>query len=210
MDVSIVIPAYNEEHNIVNVLSVLKNMDELTDILVVNDGSSDKTSEVAKSFGVRVIDLPKNTGKSHAMWVGVNNTKYPLVLFLDADLVGLTTEQIRSLYNPVYLDVADMTVGIFNSGRSMTDLAQKIAPFLSGQRCVKRNILLQLDEEDWLSGYGIEIVLTRFAKEHNIRILEIPLDSVTHPMKEEKLGLAKGMLARLKMYWEIAKEFNRV
>lgn len=210
MDVSVVIPAYNEENYIANVLAALKSAEELSDILVVNDGSTDRTSEIARSFNIRVIDLPQNTGKSHAMWVGVNNTRYPYVLFLDADLVGITAEQIRSLYYPVYLDTADMTVGIFNSGRGMTDLAQKITPFLSGQRCVKRSILLQLSEDDWLSGFGIEMVLTRYAKDNNIRILEVSLDSVTHSMKEEKLGLAKGVLARLKMYWEIAKEFNRV
>lgn len=210
MDVSVIIPAYNEENYIGNILSTLTDMEELSDIVVVNDGSTDKTSEIAHSFNVQVIDLPENEGKSHAMLVGVNNTRFPLILFLDADLVGINAQHIRSLYIPVHSDLADMSLGIFNSGRGMTDLAQKITPFLSGQRCVKRTILEQLDHEDWLSGYGIELVLTRYAKEHKLRLIEVPLDNVTHSMKEEKLGLAKGMIARLKMYWEIAKELSKV
>jgi hypothetical protein len=52
--------------------------------------------------------------------------------------------------------------------------------------------------------------LTRQAKEHQLHILEVPLENVTQTIKEEKLGLAKGVKARLKMYWEIAKELNRV
>lgn len=210
VEVSTIIPAYNEQNNIANVLSVVKEIDELSDIIVVNDGSTDDTSKIAHSFEVKVIDLPVNKGKSHAMWTGFTNTDSPVILFLDADLVGLKPEQVLNLILPVKSNLADMSLGIFNSGRGMTDLAQKITPFLTGQRCVRRDILANLNKEDWLSGYGIEIVLTRYAKEHNLRIVEVPLLNVTHPMKEEKMGIAKGMAARLKMYWEIAKEFNRI
>lgn len=210
MEVSVIIPAYNEEKNIGSLLSTLCGMDGIMEILVVNDGSLDNTSEVARSFGVRVIDLKENGGKSHAMRTGIIHTAGEAVLFLDADLVGLTHSQVWSLILPIQQGKADMTLGLFNSGRGVTDLAQKLAPFLTGQRGVRRDVLERLTEEDWISGYGIEIALTRFAKDHDLRVLEIPLENVTHTMKEEKMGLAKGMKARLKMYWEIAKEINRI
>lgn len=210
MKVSVIIPAYNEDKNIGGILSTLCGMDGNMEILVVNDGSLDNTSQVARSFGIHVIDLEENGGKSHAMRTGILHTTGEAVLFLDADLVGLTHGQVESLILPVQRKEADMTLGLFNAGRGVTDLAQKLAPFLTGQRGVRRDVLEQLTEEDWISGYGIEIALTRFAKEHGLRVLEVPLENVTHTMKEEKMGLAKGMKARLKMYWEIAKEFNRV
>jgi len=209
VDVSVIIPAYNEEKNISNVLSVIGGMNELADILVVNDGSTDNTSAIAHSCGVRVIDLEENMGKSHAMWTGLQNTHGIAVLFLDADLVGLKQNQVLELIKPILDGSADMTLGLFTSGRGVTDLAQRLAPFLTGQRAVRRVILEGLPREEWISGYGIEVALTRYVKEKGFRVQEVTLDNVTHTMKEEKLGLARGVKARLKMYWEIAKEVNR-
>jgi len=209
MEVAAIIPAYNEEKNIAQVLSCIYQMEELSEILVVSDGSTDRTVETAHLFGVRTIELPYNQGKSYAMKTGLQSTTAPIVLFLDADLIGLKKHHVRSLISPLIDGVADMTLGIFTSGRNVTDLAQKIAPFLTGQRAVKRWILEDLNQEEWTSGFGIEVALTRYARENKLKVSEVYLENVTHVMKEEKLGLAKGVAARIKMYWEIAKEINR-
>jgi glycosyltransferase involved in cell wall biosynthesis len=206
---SIIIPAFNEEKNVSEVLKAIRILKDLFEILVIDDGSVDKTSDVVRSFGIPVYKLPKNQGKSYAMWVGLNMTNGDNILFLDADLLGIKPEHINALVYPVEQDLADMTIGVFTSGRGVTDLAQKIAPYLSGQRCVKRNVLQKLEQSEWKCGFGIEIALTRLAKENKLRVLEVPLKNVSHTIKEEKLGLAKGTKARLKMYWEIAKEINK-
>ncbi|MDD4680651.1 MAG: glycosyltransferase family 2 protein, partial [Clostridia bacterium] len=101
MEVSIIIPAFNEENNIPLVLEPLCSMEEPYEILVVNDGSSDRTSDIARSFGIQVLDLPKNKGKSYAMWTGLNKTAGEIILFLDADLIGLKPEQIKWLIAPI-------------------------------------------------------------------------------------------------------------
>ena len=137
MKVSAIIPAYNEEKNIGRVISVLVQIEEIVEILVINDGSTDKTSEIARSYGVKVIDFPENRGKGLAMWVGVMHTNSPVVIFLDADLIGLTKQQVRDMISPIINGYADMTLGIFCQGRPMTDLAQRIAPYLTGQRAMK-------------------------------------------------------------------------
>jgi len=210
MKASIIIPAYNEEKNIRPVLEAVRSLQDVYEILVVNDGSIDNTSEVVRSYGIRVLDMPENCGKSSAMRSGLEATSEQVVLFLDADLIGLEPRHVDDLIFPVSAGIADMTVGVFTSGRGITDLAQRLTPFLSGQRGLRRDILNELTNEDWISGFGIEVALTRYAKEHNLRTLEVPLHNVSQTMKEEKLGLAKGMKARLKMYWEIAKELSRV
>jgi len=207
-NVAAIIPAYNEEKYIGAVLSVLQPVQYLSEIIVVNDGSTDKTSEVARSFGVKVIDLPSNQGKGAAMRQGVLQTTASIILFLDADLIGLTSLQVCDLLLPVIQNYADMTLGLFHYGRPITDIAQKLTPFLTGQRAIKRWVLDILTEEDWLSGFGIEVTLTRIAKNLNIRILEIPLLNVTHAMKEEKMGIVRGVAARAKMYWEIARRWS--
>lgn len=208
MKVAAIIPAYNEEENIALVLSVVTKIGEISEILVVDDGSIDKTAQIAQSFGVKVLQLPKNQGKSLAMREGMFHTDAPIIMFLDADLIGLTEEQVKNMLSPIIAGYGDMSLGIFSSGRSMTDLAQKVAPYLTGQRVVKRWILDGLDEDDWLSGFGIEIAITQFAKGSNIRIVEVPLNSTSHVMKEEKMGVIRGVAARARMYWDIMKQLS--
>lgn len=211
MSVSVIIPAYNEEKHIGEVLAAVKavkDVGEVVDIIVVNDGSTDRTAEVAYSFGVKVIELPRNMGKGCAMKVGLDNTSASVVLFLDADLVGIQPHHVRALLAPVYHGAADMALGVFCSGRGVTDLAQRLTPFLTGQRAVKRWVLDMLNEDVWNTGYGIEMVLTRYARKYNLKVMEVPLYGVTHAMKEEKMGVMRGMAARVKMYWEIARQFK--
>lgn len=209
MSVSAIIPAYNEEKHIGQVLYAVKRVGEIDDIVVVSDGSTDRTAEVACGFdGVRVIELPQNMGKGYAMKAGLDNTSASIVLFLDADLLGLEPHHVRALLLPVFHGVADMVLGVFCSGRGMTDLAQKLTPFLTGQRAVKRWVLDMIGEEVWSTGYGIEMALTRCARKWNLRVMEVPLYGVTHVMKEEKMGAMRGMAERLKMYWEIAKQLR--
>jgi glycosyltransferase involved in cell wall biosynthesis len=107
-----------------------RSSDILTDIIVVSDGSTDRTAEIAWSYGARVIELPQNMGKSYAMKTGLDNTTAPIILFLDADLIGLKPEHILNLVKPVYKDTADMTLGIFYSGRGITSGA-KVGPFFN-------------------------------------------------------------------------------
>jgi len=206
--VSVVIPAYNEEETIGDIVSVLVPIQEL-EIIVVCDGCTDNTAEVAKKAGADiVIEIPQNIGKGGAMMAGVRKAKSNVILFLDADLIGLTSDHVISLITPVVTGKADMTVGIFEKGRVATDFAQTIAPFLSGQRAVRRELLEGMSDLD-ASRFGVEIALTRFAVENNLRVQEVVLRDMSHRMKEEKLGLVKGIAARLRMYWEIAQYMRR-
>lgn len=204
MQVAAVIPAYNEEDRIAEVINAVKRHDLIAETIVVSDGSEDDTAEVARKKQVKVIELEKNIGKGGAMQVGIENTSCEVILFLDADLVGLTNEHINKLIRPIITTEVDMTVGIFTAGRVTTDLAQKITPSLSGQRCVRRELLQNISDLD-MTRFGVEVALTQYVKEHEIEIKEIILEDLTHVMKEEKLGVWKGFLARLKMYWEVLK-----
>lgn len=202
MKVVTIIPAYNEEKTIGNIIEVLKKVDSIDEIYVVSDGSTDNTVEVAYNSGANVIELTKNRGKGGAMKAGLEKTKSEVILFLDADLIGLTPEHVYDLINPVINGQSQMTIGIFAKGRLATDLAQKVAPYLSGQRAVTRKLLENLPDIDILR-FGVEVALTKYVEERQVRIQEVLLNDMTHIMKEEKLGLFKGLAARMKMYWEI-------
>ncbi len=209
MDVIAVIPAYNEEKTIGDVLSVLQETSLIDHIIVVSDGSTDKTAEVAGSYDVDVVELRENLGKGGALQAGLENTRAEVVLFLDADLIGLTKKHVENLVSPVLQDRADMTIGIFEKGRRATDFAQKMAPKLSGQRAIKYSLIEQISGMD-VARFGVEVALNRYMESAQIRVEEVLLPDMSHVMKEEKLGMVKGMAARMKMYWEIIKSLTKV
>ncbi len=207
MPVTAIIPAYNEEKYLGGVLTELLDVELVSQIIVVDDGSTDKTSQVARGYGVDVLELPSNKGKAGAMAAGLDYAKEDYILFLDADLLDLQKQNIYDLIIPVINDKADMTVGVFGSGRPVTDAAQLIAPFLSGQRCIKKKWLSEI--EKWAdAGYGVEVALTVYAHRNKLRIKHVELPKMSHVMKEEKLGIVRGFAFRMKMYWEIAKRIR--
>lgn len=199
-----IIPAFNEGKTIGNVVSVLKGVSLIDDIIVVSDGSTDSTAKVAKELGVKVIELVENRGKGGAMKAGLEGTVADVILFLDADLLGLTTSHVYDLVQPVLDGDAEMTVGIFGKGRVATDLAQKVAPYLSGQRAVRRSLLENVSGMD-MARFGVEVALTRHIETSRAKVIEVILGDMSHVIKEEKLGVIKGLAARAKMYWEIVK-----
>lgn len=209
MNVIAIIPAYNEEKTIGEVLTVLKEIDVIDRIVVVSDGSTDGTVDVAREFDVHVIELYENMGKGGAMKAGFESAEAEVILFLDADLLGLTSHHVHALLEPVLTGEAEMTLGIFGGGRMVTDLAQKVAPYLSGQRAVRRSLLEQISDMD-IARFGVEVALTRQIENQDIRVKEVVLTDMSHVMKEEKLGIVKGLAARIKMYWEIVKYFTKM
>jgi glycosyltransferase involved in cell wall biosynthesis len=87
-DVLIVIPAWNEEETIASVLEEVAREVPHADVLVVNDGSTDRTTHVVAATGTRVLDLPINLGVGGAMRAGFKFARrhgYSVVVQLDAD-----------------------------------------------------------------------------------------------------------------------------
>ncbi|MDP3059021.1 MAG: glycosyltransferase [bacterium] len=201
----IVIPAFNEQMTIGQVVAVAKSCSLVNEVVVVSDGSTDDTVAEATKAGARVLAMKENVGKGGAMKIGIDNTDSDVVLFLDADLIGLTKQQVSLLLAPVLAGEVSVSIGIFAHGRIMTDFAQMITPFLSGQRAITRKLLNEIpDFSD--SGWGVEVALSRYIEENNILTAEVILDNVTQVTKEEKIGLYKGLLSRLQMYFVILKK----
>lgn len=200
-----IIPAYNEAKTIGSVIDVLTRCSLVDQVIVVSDGSTDSTVQNALKYdNVAVIELLENRGKGGAIKAGLDHTDAEILLFLDADLIGLTRSHVADLLQPVIDKKAVMTIGLFEKGRVTTDIAQKMAPFLSGQRALKRELLESISDFD-LSRFGAEVALHRYVEDNRIPVIQVTLPDLSHVMKEEKLGFWKGISARGKMYWEIIK-----
>ncbi|GAA6734742.1 glycosyltransferase [Thermus oshimai] len=202
MEATVLIPAYNEEATIAEVVEVAKRAG--FPVVVADDGSKDRTAEEAERAGAEVVRLLQNRGKGGALAEGLRRVRTPLVLLLDADLVGLHPEHLRALLEPVARGEAEMTVGVFQGGRPSTDLAMRLTPFLSGQRALRTEALKGVPGLEG-ARYDLELLLTRHAKAMGWRVRYLPLRGVSQVMKEEKRGLLAGLRHRLRMYGEILR-----
>ncbi len=113
MKVLVIVPAYNEECCIRGVIEDLRGSFPGGDILVVNDGSQDRTSEIAKGLGVNLIDLPYNVGIGGAMQTGflyALQEGYDAALQCDGDGQH-HGDQIEKILKPFLSDGADLVVG---------------------------------------------------------------------------------------------------
>ncbi|HSI72676.1 MAG TPA: glycosyltransferase family 2 protein [Fimbriimonas sp.] len=205
--VAVIIPAKDEERRILHVLLAACESRFATEIIVVDDGSCDDTALVAaKVPGVKVIKLPHNLGKGGAMAAGVKACTAQVIAFVDADLAGLHGEHIDKIIRPILNSECEMCVGVFRGGKTWSDSAQKIAPYLSGQRALRRELFESIAG---IAGMrmGVEVALNEAAKRRRARIVYTSLSGVSNCHKEQKLGFGKGMKERTKMYVEIAQTY---
>ena len=176
-----------------------------SEVIVVSDGSRDRTAEVARGFaGVAVIDLEVNGGKAAAMLAGVRATTASIVLFVDADLEGLQGFHVDRIVLPVLAGDCDMCVGIFRGGAKWSDAAMKVSPAFSGQRALRRELFEAVANVEDL-GMGIEVALNAVAKRRHARVMRVVLHGVSNAHKEKKLGVTKGLAARARMYVQITE-----
>jgi len=190
--VAAIVPAYNEGKTIGNVLKTLKLAKEIDEIIVVSDGSTDQTAQISKSFGVRVLEGPEREGKGEAMQKGVKNTDADIIVFFDADLIGLSSEHVSQLVQPILKGEAEMVVGIRDRIGETPLFLLKIDPLLAfgGERALKREIFENLPER-FSRGFEIETALNFYCQVNKILVKYVKLKGLKMIIKEKKYGFLK-------------------
>ena len=114
MNLSVIIPVYNEEKNLDEILKRVQSTRRATEIIIVDDGSRDGTRDLLKKLGrkkkVRVILHEKNQGKGAAVVTGINAAKGDVILIQDADL-EYDPRDYPALLQPIEEDIADVVYG---------------------------------------------------------------------------------------------------
>lgn len=216
--VSIIIPAYNEEDKIKDTLENIKNIETINEIIVVDDGSKDKTTELAKtvqSEKIKVFKLEKNQGKGFALNYGLDIAmkNANIIGFLDGDL-GSSSSEVAKLITPVLNNEADVVIAKFPPAKKKGGLGfvkglakesvlqmtgVELDATLSGQRIFKKEVLEKFDEIPF--GYGVEVGMTIDILKHGYKIKEV-LVNMTHSETGRDL---KGFIHRGKQYYHIKK-----
>lgn len=189
--VSIVIPAYNEETIVAKVVNAAKELNYVAEILVINDGSYDKTAEEARIAGANVISHTSNQGKGAAIKTGFKHSKGDIIAFIDADIYNLTSDKIDMIVNPILEGKTDLTKTKFirESGRVTELTAKPLLKFffpeinfeqpLSGQFAGRRSVLEKIKFE---KDYGVDVGIVLDADAHGINIEEVDIGEIKHDM----------------------------
>ncbi|OPX31655.1 hypothetical protein B1H10_08505 [candidate division KSB1 bacterium 4484_188] len=114
-NVTAIVSAYNEERTIEDVIIRLLSCYLVDELIVVNDGSTDKSgqiiSKLQKSYSFKYIEFPQNLGKSYTMATGVETAQGEVIVFVDADIIGLKCSHIHKMLYPLLNREADMVIG---------------------------------------------------------------------------------------------------
>ena len=207
MKLIIQIPCYNEEKSLPITLNALpkeiEGIDEI-EVLIINDGSTDKTVEVARSLGVKhIVEMPHNCGLAKAFVAGINTA-----LSLDADIIVNTdadnqycADDIEKIIKPILNGSADIVIGSRPVSKIqhfslLKKMLQKLGSFVmrlisstdvedtpSGFRAFSRNAAIQLNVFDNYT-YTLETIIQARAKG---LILECVPINVNPDLRKSKL-----------------------
>jgi glycosyltransferase involved in cell wall biosynthesis len=184
--IDVVVPAHNEEAYLGRTLEALKRVPTISKVIVVDDGSLDGTSAVAKAHDVDIITLKRNMGKSAALMAGVQKASSEYVLMLDAD-IGDSAIEITKLIDayPAGEDACivalfpiipgrggglGLAVRVARIGSRLLGGWQMAAP-LSGQRLLRRETLESIFPLPY--GFGLETAMNVRLGRANIRLIEV-------------------------------------
>ncbi len=201
--IAAIVPAFNEEATIGNVVQALKDSGVFSDVIVVSDGSTDKTEEVARHAGAVCYEIPRNRGKGQAMQHGIAHTDAQIIFFADADLYGFKKEHMEAVLAPVLSGEAAMSVGIRDRGPFLMRAAMYL-PLIGGERALLRNVFEHVPDK-FLKGFMVEAALNYHAGRHKLKIKRVPMPGVTIKRKMQKVGFIRGLWGYIAMIWQIVK-----
>ena len=195
MEVTALVPAYNEAPRIGRVLETLATSPGFKEIIVADDGSDDGTEEVAAKWAT--VLRTSHKGKGEALSLGVSAARGECLFFCDADIIGLTHVHIDAILSPVLSGQKEMSVGV-RAEKMRRFLWWEWTPLLDGQRAVTRALWERVPAE-YKRGHRMDLVLNHYAQ-RSTSYCVIPVQQV---VKEEKRGWLVGRWHRIAMYFDL-------
>jgi glycosyltransferase involved in cell wall biosynthesis len=202
MRVSFLVPAFNEEATIGEVLERVAALGLDAQVIVVDDGSTDRTAEIAESYGATVIRQP-NAGKGAALRAAIGAVDGDIAVIQDADM-EYDPAEVPELIEPIVRGVADVVYGsrlrggkaqraylfwhlVGNRFLSMlTSLLYNttLSDMETGYKAFRADVLRSLDLRE--NRFGIEPEITAKICKRKLRIYELPISYYGRTFDEGK------------------------
>ena len=223
--VTILVPAYNEENGIGPVLDELKKLNLPGEILVIDDGSTDKTFERAQATGVQVIRHDINRGYGQALKSGILAARNDIIVITDADGT-YPNEELENLLS--YISTHDMVVGARTGSQVKIPIIRQpakkflniLANYLAGTRIPDLNSGMRAFRKDVAlkffnilpSGFSFTTTITLAMLSNGYRVKYFPINyhqregkSKIHPIRDT-IGFTL-LIVRTTLYFNPLKVF---
>lgn len=212
-ELSVFFPSYNEEKEIENTVrkakDILLKISKNWEIIIVNDGSKDKTLEIARNLAksdkrVRVVNHPQNRGYGAAFKSGFYSAKYEWIAFTDAD-GQFDFSEIDKFYTKQKEANADLVIGYYekrqvSKGKIITSKMWELVVFLffglhvkdidCGFKLVRREVINNIDKLESERGAFISSEFLIKARKKGYKIVEV---GVTHYPRETGVGTGRDI-----------------
>jgi glycosyltransferase involved in cell wall biosynthesis len=196
-------------------LLLCKTVDE---VIVINDGSTDRSLEILKGFGrkIKLINSRENKGKGWAMAQGIKRAKGKIVSFWDADTINLEDKYIEQLIKPMTRPGVDGVIG----QEYITKHIPRKPESISGERAYFKHDLLSHLKQMETSRFGVEVLLNKLYKQKNVKVVKlVGLNALTKHKKhgtniamreyyEEGMEIIKQLVKQTKLSPEDKKIFK--
>jgi len=212
---SVIIPAYNEEKIIENSLSIiLKFLDKRSfkwEIIVVDDGSSDKTKSLVKTFSknnVRLVSLLSNKGKGAALREGVKYANGEFVIYTDADLsvpikyintflrflesgfdVVIGSRRVKGSNIKIHQPIVREVMGRFYTFLTKVITLNNISDFTCGFKGFRRSASKKIFKNSKIDRWAYDSEILFLAKKYNYTISQVPVEWLNREDSRVRLGL---------------------
>jgi glycosyltransferase involved in cell wall biosynthesis len=229
-ELSVFLPAYNEEKNIkktiANVYETLPSLAKNFEVIVINDGSSDRTLEILKELKLKnlsIINHIKNQGYGAGVISGLYNSKYELIFFMDSD-GQFNFSEITSMIKRQKETNADLVIGQYINRK--VSKARKLNTFLwqlvirimfnlkvkhidCGFKLIRKKVIDEIPKLESQRGAFISTEFLVKAKSKKFKIVEIPVHHF-----ERKEGVATGnnfkvIINSFRDLFKLRKELNK-
>ncbi len=226
--ISVIIPVYNGEKYVKSCIETIRNQTfKDLEIIVVDDGSTDKSAEIASQFPVKLIRLPKNRGLSVARNTGIDNASGKYVHFMDVD-DAVNSEFYEYLADAVIRTDADMACSgmvneikphrtvLFEKEEVLTDIEEKLQKTRGGKwsyavrYLFKKEFLdaqnIRFEEGRFIEDVPFTLSALYFSKE----LVLVPKSVYTYIYREGSIMNKKDRAHRRKKHQDMrhAKEFR--
>jgi len=222
-DISVIIPAYNEDKNLGEVLRRLMkiNWPWRMEIIVIDDGSTDQTSKEISSFPfVKYVRHKNNRGKGAAIRTGIKSSRGKVIVIQDADL-EYSPEYIPHLVKPILTGAADIVYGSrfrgkcegmsfshFVGNRILSLVAEilynvPITDVMTGHKAFNRAVFNSFELEE--DGFTVEVEMTSKGLQNGWRFAEVPVTYSFRNYGVSKIAYLDGVRSLLKLVLDRCK-----
>ncbi len=202
--IAAIVPAFNEESTIGPIVETLVKSGLFRDVIVISDGSTDRTAERARAAGASLVhQFPWKHGKGEAMMHGVAHTDAPILFFLDADLKGLTKDHLVRILKPILDGELSMCVGIRDRGRFLMKVSAHL-PLIGGERAMDRHVFEDIPDA-YMRGFMVESALNYYCRSHHLKYGTVELPGLKIRHKMQKVGFWRGLGEYIHMWKQVSE-----